>query len=326
VFFSGLEGAPLAAGQVDHLTDEYRVTSVSHAVGDTSSWDELARDAAAVVADEGPGVVLVGESFGAALALRVAALQRNSSALERLVLINSGTALREDNVLNFLTRLLPLLKADGSGLVLYRAAALVLYNGLLVASSSRLDDRSVSSGIEWRSVDIDAVPLDTMLHRVSLLREFSETFGDDCIRRLVSAPTVLVASARDRLLRSVREAERLERLLPNVESKIVLAESAHACLLETDVSLKVLVNADVSRLPGSNGSKATAGSRDAGRDSMSYAEARELGSKVLTPLRLLTSPVFTGRDNVTEAMRRSAESEQPVLFVGNHGVRFSLPN
>lgn len=335
VFVAGLDGAPLAAVQAARLRARYRITSIAHAPGVLTGWDALVADAAAVVAAEGPGVVLVGESFGAALALRVAAAAP-AGAVARLVLVNSATALAADAPLAAATRLLPLLRADGSGRVLYRAAAEVLQRGFLTGGGGALDPRAS------RVLDIDRVPLETMLHRVALLRAFGETFGDDCVARLVRVPTTLVASGNDRLLRSEAEMARLRTLLPNVEREVVLPGAAHACLLERDVDLAELVDGGgsggraasmatesasavvsataASRAPGAVGETDAARGGEREADALSYQEARELGGRFLTPLKALVDPVFSGRDHVVQAIRECEESGRPVLFVGNHGV------
>lgn len=340
VFLSGLDGSPLPGAQVQSLSSRAYapIVSVSHARGALDAgWDALAGAVDDVVESAGGGsAVLVGESFGAALALRVAA--RRKEGLHRLVLVNSGTALEESSVLSALTRLLPLLKLDGSGRVFYRAAALVLFKGFL-ADDRRLDASIVPGDWSRRTVDIDRVPLDTMLHRVDMLRRFSETFTDACISRLVSSRVTLVASGRDRLLPSLREAERLGGLLPNVERKVILKDSSHACLLESGVRLGDILGDAMPAASGESGRDAgdmspsvassavhsSTTSNDAGVDGdgdeeLSRDEALKIGRKWLAPWRAYVRPAFEGSENVREAIRLGGESGRAVLFVGNHGV------
>jgi pimeloyl-ACP methyl ester carboxylesterase len=47
---------------------------------------------------------------------------------------------------------------------------------------------------------------------------------------------LLIGGAADRLLPSVQEVERLAELLPNAKI-VVLPDSGHTCLLETDINL-----------------------------------------------------------------------------------------
>jgi pimeloyl-ACP methyl ester carboxylesterase len=57
----------------------------------------------------------------------------------------------------------------------------------------------------------------------------------------LTQPVLIIAGAADRLLPSVCEAERLVKLLPNAKM-VVLPDSGHTCLLETDVNLFDIIN------------------------------------------------------------------------------------
>jgi pimeloyl-ACP methyl ester carboxylesterase len=251
LYLGGLDGAALPRAQAETLRNCFDPVSICPSAEDRSGWDALALAVAAVVCEEasdaGKPVVLVGESFGAALALRVAALDRGHGHIKRLVIVNPGTALASETFLRSFTALLPLLRLDGSGTVLYRVAALILYKNFLV-DEQRLRPDCIPGDGSWlaRSVDIAAVPLEVMLHRVQLLRTFQDSFGDACLARLVTVPTTLVASKHDRLFPSRRESERLAGLLSNVVARVILEHSAHACLLERDVSLIDLIYPDRS--------------------------------------------------------------------------------
>lgn len=52
----------------------------------------------------------------------------------------------------------------------------------------------------------------------------------------LTQPILLLAGTADKLLPSVKEAERLVTLLPNAKM-VLLPHSGHTCLLETDVNL-----------------------------------------------------------------------------------------
>jgi len=54
--------------------------------------------------------------------------------------------------------------------------------------------------------------------------------------RAIEQPTLVIASGADRLLPSIAEAKLLVKVIPNAEM-LMLANSGHACLLETDVDL-----------------------------------------------------------------------------------------
>lgn len=349
------------------LEGRFRVTSICHRADDRSQWESLAEQVAQVIFEElcvyqrehdgeacnKKGVVLVGESFGAALALRVVALcasQQKGSVIDNLVLVNSGTALQSDPILHRLTALLPLLKIDPTRRLLYRAAGILLYR-LFLVDERRLDSSNtpyagdpadiMESVRAWlsRSVDIDAVPLDTMLHRVNLLRKYKQSFSDADIQRLVQAPTTIVASKKDRLLKSNKEAKRLARLLPNVQRIVILHDSAHACLLEGQVSLldilceeshgkgmeltpAVAKEVNLRSSPALNSRAAVVGERSGNEqrgEEVAFREALRTARRVLAPWRALTSPVFRGKRHVREVIRLGEQTGRPILFVGNHG-------
>lgn len=340
-FFAGLDGEPLPRAQVKRLTlAGYRAVSVCHSAADRSEWPELAKDASDVIESDfnrrrergyrPERVCVVGESFGAALALHaVASLsQRGVDILSGLTLINSGTALLDDVLLAALVDLLPLLWLDPTGRILYALAAAFMFRFWLV-DHSRVDATSLESaeGRKPRSLDTRAVPLDAMLHRVGLLKDLGTVADSRTIRKFVQVPTTVVASGQDRLLRSEREAERLGGLLPNVQDIIRLPQSAHGCLLESDVDIVGLIPKRDGGATAVGVSTSTRSARNGQntplrrkRPPASFDEALRTGRNVLRPWRSLVAPTFFGRSNVVDAMRRSCANGVPVLFVGNHGV------
>ena len=84
-----------------------------------------------------------------------------------------------------------------------------------------------------------SLPPKTVSWRLSLLADFA--LEDRRLHRLTQ-PVLLIAGAADRLLPSVEEAERLVSRLPNAQM-VVLPDSGHACLLETDVKLDQIMKA-----------------------------------------------------------------------------------
>lgn len=320
LYVSGLDSKSMPEGQLRRLTPYYDVISLCHSPNDRSDWEQLVfhclphiRELRAACED---GILLLGESFGAALALRLVAAAPD--AFRRLVLLNSGTALSQDKFLTRFTRLLPILKVDRSERVLYKLAAIFLFR-VMLTSERVLDERSMVEEIPFlRSVDIDAVPLDAMLHRVRLLREFENSFTDECVKRLVDVPTVLMASERDALLQSTREMERLDGVLNQVEKCVLLEGSGHAALLERDVDLcKILREVETD-------GEIKVDRRGGDDVDAEYEDAYEEGRKFFEPWRQLISPRVLGKGHIFQAMEMSdsekGEQRRPVLFVGNHGV------
>ncbi len=85
-----------------------------------------------------------------------------------------------------------------------------------------------------------SVPPQTVLWRLSLVREFD--VDENQLRRLAQ-PMLVIASAFDRLLPSLTEARRLVKILLNAQL-VVLPNSGHACLLEQDINLYKIMQAE----------------------------------------------------------------------------------
>ena len=86
---------------------------------------------------------------------------------------------------------------------------------------------------------MQAVPQASVAWRLSLLKHFA--IAPHQLGQL-RQPILLIAGAGDRLLPSVEEVQRLEKLLPNARS-LILPESGHACLLEQDLYLDEILQA-----------------------------------------------------------------------------------
>lgn len=321
VFVPGLDGKPLAECQTRVLKKQYVIVSLCHEPTDRSSWEELVKAISPTLerlrSVSPEDITLVSESFGAALALRLVAAYP-SNFFKRLVLLNPGTAVMRDEFLQSITSLLPLLKIDRTERVLYKAAAVFLFKVLLVREEQLAESSIPKDELPiLRSVNIDEVPLDAMLHRVNLLKSFGRTFNDDCTRYLVKTPAVLIASGRDRLLKSKQEIERLARLLPNVEKKIILPHSGHAALLEKQVNLSSILESS-----GKSGVlNSFLGTALQPLDDEKFETAYNLGKQWFGPWRELVSPRVLGSEKLTNLAHLDKDEEKkPVLLVGNHGV------
>ncbi|GBF88231.1 alpha beta-hydrolase [Raphidocelis subcapitata] len=101
--------------------------------------------------------------------------------------------------------------------------------------------------------------------RANLLRQGN--LPDSQLAR-VAVPTVVVVSARDRMLPSLAEGARLQRLIPGAK-RVILPNSGHAALLEFGVDLaSLLADAGMAppRLAGAPESGARGRAQEGGRD------------------------------------------------------------
>jgi pimeloyl-ACP methyl ester carboxylesterase len=88
---------------------------------------------------------------------------------------------------------------------------------------------------------MQSVPSSTVSWRLSLLQDFAL---DHSQLSSLTQMVLLIASAGDRLLPSVEEGKRLVKSLPNAKL-VVLPDSGHSCLLESDIKLAKMLRINV---------------------------------------------------------------------------------
>lgn len=327
LFIPGLDAQPLPKCQSARLSPHYLIVSVTLSPHDRSTWHQLVQYLLPLLstlrANSPTPITILAESFGAALALHLAAAAPPDT-ISRLALLNSATAFATDSLLHSLTNLLHLLRIDPTSRILYKLVAAIAFK-LLLTDSQRLAQSSVPPDAIplLRSFDIERAPQNTTLHRIDMLKNFHSTFDEHTLRNLITVPTILIASRHDRLLQSVSEMDRLAALLPNVERKVILEQSAHAALLEDDVDLLSILKNDCSDIPECHSQPASY-TNCTEEELRRYQVALELGKGFYEPWRSTVSPLVLGRQNVKAALelsdRGSDKAPRPILFVGNHGV------
>lgn len=226
VYLPGLDGTgQLLRSQTAGLEVGFDVRCLAIPRQDLTTWDVLTNSVLDLIHAElekssHRPVYLCGESFGGCLAMKVAT--HAPQLFKKIILINPASAfhLRPWLVLTSqLTYFVPE--------CLYDVGAL----GLLpfLASLAR-----IPRNIRYELLKtMRSVPPVTVNWRLSLLKEFH--IAEEELRQLVQS-VLLIAGAGDRLLPSVNEAQRLVNILPNAKV-VVLPDSGHACLLETDINL-----------------------------------------------------------------------------------------
>ncbi|MCO5549045.1 hypothetical protein L7F22_002511 [Adiantum nelumboides] len=298
--------------QLPSLVDAgYDIRCIYIPTTDRSSWAELVQTLIPVLREELQGrkerhITLLGESFGASLALRL--VKEAPDLFSRLVMVNPATNLQQVNPLvSFLS---------GTGLLaffppsLYKTAQDILLPLMVNRNRVRWSDY----GDVFSPVDL--VPAPCASWRLSLLNDNADL--DDRSINAINVPTLLLASSEDHLLSSVQETGRLNRLLPH-SKRVILPGSGHTALLEDNFNL--------GRIMESHGFRATASvqnrlSSKAGVPASPFIDSEKTAVKdefldemgrLLQPWRFLTSPLVTGEENLP-----SPELQRPILFVGNH--------
>ncbi|AUB38953.1 Lysophospholipase, alpha-beta hydrolase superfamily [Nostoc flagelliforme CCNUN1] len=244
VYLPGMDGTgQLLRSQTAGLETGFDVRCLAIPRKDLNTWDVLAKSVLDLIyaelekSSQRP-VYLCGESFGGCLAMKVAI--QTPHLFKRIVLINPASSFRLRPWLNWVSQLTYLVPSE-----LYDVGALGLLPFLAsLPRISRSDRHELLKTMR-------SVPPETVLWRLSLLREFD--IDNKQLGRL-SQPVLLIAGGSDRLLPSVTEVKRIGNILPNTKI-VVLPHCGHACLLEEDINLYEILkdneflesNADIGR-------------------------------------------------------------------------------
>ncbi|KOP26238.1 hypothetical protein AMR41_11675 [Hapalosiphon sp. MRB220] len=197
-----------------------------------TSWDKLAEEVISLTQGElkkvpRTSVYLCGESFGACIALKI--MQKVPELFARFVLINSASSFHCVPWLNF-----------GSLLFPYTPNFFYKISSFMALPFLAPVNRLSSTAREVLLKAVSSAPKKTAEQRLSLLREFT---SDETKLSQITQPVLLIASKHDRLLPSQAEAQRLTKIFPNSQL-VVLPYSGHACLVETDVNLWQILEAE----------------------------------------------------------------------------------
>ena len=226
VYLPGMDGTgKLLQTQSDRLVANFDLRCLSIRTDDYSTWEDLARDTVRLIESElanktNREVYLCGESFGGCLALKTALAAPN--LIKKLILVNPASCFNQLPLFSWgvhLTSWVP------TWVHRYSAAGLLPF----LVRLNRINDCDRERLIK----SMKSVPPRVVNWRLSLLRDFRVTEEE---LRSLNIPSLIIAGAADDLLPSVKEAQKLTRLLPKAKS-IVLPQSGHACLLETGINL-----------------------------------------------------------------------------------------
>jgi|SRR5919199_1452376 pimeloyl-ACP methyl ester carboxylesterase len=226
VFLPGMDGTgQLLRSQTKGLETAFDVRALAIPPDDLNNWEDLADLVVNLIEQElkkgaSRSVYLCGESFGGCLAIKVAL--KAPHVFKRIILINPATSFHQQPWLRWgaqFNRLVPEF--------LYGVSALALLPFLSnLARTTPRDRRALLDAMQ-------SVPARIANWRISLVAEFDV---NERQLRCLTRPVLVIAGAADRLLPSVQEAERLVNCLPDAKM-VILPNSGHVCLLETDVCL-----------------------------------------------------------------------------------------
>ncbi len=233
IYLPGLDGTgQLLRSQTAGLENHFDVRCLAIPPDDSSSWEVLTENVVKLIHRElGKNsqrpVYLCGESFGGCLAQKVAVAAPH--LFTRIILVNPASSFAKGHFLSWASQITKYLPA-----YLFEIGAV----GLLpfLASLGRITDSDRQELLKA----MGSVPPTTINWRLSLLRVFEV---DESKLRRLQQPVLVIAGGCDRLLPSTTEAQRLVQILPNAKMAI-LANSGHACLLEEDIKLHQIMQAE----------------------------------------------------------------------------------
>ncbi|XP_023769522.1 phytyl ester synthase 1, chloroplastic isoform X1 [Lactuca sativa] len=191
-------------------------------------------------------IYLLGESFGAILALAVAS--RNPTIDLILILANSATAY-ERSSLHPLVGFMKTLPVEHYGSFPYLTSfllgdfvkmAMVNTNGPNHLPSFGQLIGNLTEDIPLLSAMTTIIPRDTLDWRIKLL-ESAAGYANSRLHT-ITAQVLILASGKDNLLPSKDEAQRLSRLLPHCDIR-VFEENGHTILMENGVNVLSAIKA-----------------------------------------------------------------------------------
>jgi len=230
IYLPGMDGmGTLFATQIPHLANHLTIRCLAIAPDRAADWPTLAQELAKLIHREQRQtpqrpVYLCGESFGACLALQLA--MQMPTGVDRLILVNPASCLQRQPWLHgsgWLTQALPPWAYDLACL------------GLVQLLVNR--ERVTAAAYHTLLRTVRSLPQATVAGRLEQLRQFAPSAQ---ALRQIRQPTLILASGGDRLLPSLAEAAYLQRHLPQARSH-QLPHSGHACLLEPQVNLAVIL-------------------------------------------------------------------------------------
>lgn len=231
VYLPGMDGTgKLFHRQVEELSQFFTIRCLSIPQTDCSDWQTLVNQTISLIKKElhdntqFSSIYLCGESFGGCLALKVALSV--PELIEKIVLINPASSFGQRPLFSWGSELIQwipdfLHRTSTVGFLPFLAA---------LGRIERADYQALLKAMQ-------SVPPSIVSWRLGLLRDFQV---DETQLKQLTQPILTLASDSDRLLPSVAEGKRLISCFPN-SHLVILPDSGHACLLETEINLAQLL-------------------------------------------------------------------------------------
>ncbi|WP_013334698.1 alpha/beta fold hydrolase [Gloeothece verrucosa] len=231
VFLPGMDetAKELMKIQIGDLETVFDVRCFVIPADNLTDWEHLSSQAIKLTRSEleqkpQATVYLCGESFGGCLALKI--LQQEPELFDRIILINPASSFHRVPWLNLGSYLLP-----WTPKIIYDLSSILTVPCL--APLNRLSSQSRQALLKATR----SAPKATAAKRLALLREFR--VSENQLQK-ITKPVLLIASKGDLILPSLSEIKRLAPYFKDVKT-ITLPNSGHACLAQTNVNLRLLL-------------------------------------------------------------------------------------
>ncbi len=225
IYLPGMDGSGKLLQKQTKLWQLFNVRCLSLASDYIENWDILTSKTLNLIYQEltdnpNQKIFLCGESFGGCLAMKLIA--KVPELFSQVILVNSASSFYKRPWLNlgsYVTQIIP--HSIYANLTLFLLPFLAKLELLYTQ-----EKRALLSAMQSISPQIVSA-------RINLINNFCID-----IDKLKSFPhpVLIVASAEDKILPSVEEAYRLEKLFPKTKISI-LPNSGHCCLLESNIDL-----------------------------------------------------------------------------------------
>ena len=234
IFLPGMNetGEALLKLETRGLETGFNVRCLIIPLNNFMDWKQLTESTIALIQAElekipQEAVCLYGESWGGCLALKL--LEYTPHLFKRLILVNSASSFHRVAWFNKSLRLLAWTPP-----LLYKLSPIVIL--CLTSALTRIPLTRLH--VLWKAAQ--AAPKKTAEYRLSQLSKFRI---DETQLHQFPHPVLLIASQADRVLPSVAEAQYLSKIFPAAQV-VVLPQSGHTCLLEKDVNLYQILQAE----------------------------------------------------------------------------------
>jgi pimeloyl-ACP methyl ester carboxylesterase len=226
IYVPGLDGTgQLFFRQIQTLSTHYSVITFPLRQSPPFDYSDLVQDVLKILDDEkADKATIVAESFGGTIALQFALDHANR--IEHLVLVNTFPYFRRRALLRIGSILLPFAFTP-----LLQVGRRLFLKPLLL--NEQVDKNAVDTLFEFSLTQSK----EAYRQRMKLIRQF------DVRKQLpaITAPVTFVASGKDKLVPSVREARFMSAKIPGSRI-VILSKHGHSCLLSSTFSLESVLN------------------------------------------------------------------------------------